>query len=129
MMDSFTFSLSKISWGDLQRAGVPTAGRQVTMILESIASGDYTRLEELSNKMEELESRIGPATKAGRQAMSDFSVAYREAGRAARAVPVASLCLKQSCEDPTPSECWKKLARKGRYRNGFGIVDCVTFSA
>lgn len=71
--------------GDLKRSGMPSADSQYKLLRDGILSGDLTRLEELTKLLEDLEASIDVNSREGRQALGDFSLAFRECGRAARA--------------------------------------------
>ena len=71
--------------GDLKRSGMPSADSQYKLLREGIQSGDLTRLDELTKFFEDLEASIDVNSREGRQALGDFSLAFRECGRAARA--------------------------------------------
>lgn len=70
---------------DLKRSGMPNADSQYKLLKDGILSGDLTRLEELTKLLEDLEAPIDVNSREGRQALGDFSLAFRECGRAARA--------------------------------------------
>lgn len=72
------------SQGDLRRSGMPRADEQLKMLRDGILSGDLTRLEELVHVVDELEAKADLNTREGRQSLGDFSLAFRECGRAAR---------------------------------------------